>query len=103
MNLQNDAGGKVPSKEKDLNVQVRYVAARRPFVDRVDPLVTLKDFKPTVLAFFELVEGNVDGGTKVYNFILNGIVQTDLDVTLGALAVGEHELKLDFVEQLIQG
>lgn len=103
MNTHEDAGGTNSPKENDLNVQVRYLAARRPFVDKVDHQVTLNDFKPTVLTFFNLVEGGVDGGNKVYSFALNGIVQTNTNVTLSLLAEGKHELKLDLIEQFIQG
>lgn len=103
MSIRNDEGGVKPPKEKALNVRVRYLAARNPFVDNVDAQVKLNDFKPTVLQFFGLAEGAANGGTKVYNFALNGIVQTDLQSTLGGLAASKHELKLDLIEQFQQG
>ena len=103
MTQSNPAGEKHPPKEHDLNVQVRYVAVAAPFVDKVAPELTLATFKPTVLTHFGLVEGNVDGGSKVYNFTFNKTVLTDLSVTLGSLAGGDRQVKLGLVEQLIQG
>lgn len=100
MTNANDAGANTP-KEKGLSVQVRYVAVSRPFVEKIDPGITLSAFKPTVLKFFDLVEGSVDGGTKVYNFVFDKKIMTDLNVKLGSMA--EHELKLGLIEQLIQG
>lgn len=103
MSKQEEAGWIRPLENSKLTVQVRYLAARRPFVEKVDSLQTLQAMKATVLKFFDLVEGSVDGGNKAYNFALDGIVQTDTSVTLGSLAAGKHELKLDLIEQFIQG
>lgn len=56
-----------------------------------------------MLEFFGLVEGSVEGGTKTYHFALDGIVLTDPGATLGSLAQGKHELKLDLIERFEQG
>lgn len=87
-----------------LVVRVRYITARKQFVDsKAQQEESLAALKPRVLAFFELVEGSVDGGSKMYYFALEGIVQTDLQSTLGSLADGKHELKLDLIERFEQG
>lgn len=59
--------------------------------------------KPKILAFFELTESSGQQGGKVYTFAMSGTPLTDLSVTLGTLAAGKHELKLDLIEQLEQG
>ncbi|MHB1267532.1 MAG: hypothetical protein ACYCY2_07990 [Acidithiobacillus ferriphilus] len=87
-----------------LILRVRYIAARKPLVDETaQKNASLAAIKPLVLRFFGLVEGGVDGGTKTYHFALDGIVLTDLGATLGFLADGKHELKLDFIERFEQG
>lgn len=87
-----------------LVVMVRYITSRKQFVDpQVRQEETLSALKPLVLGFFELVEGSVEGGTKTYQFALEGIVQTNLEATLGSLANGKHELKLDLIERFEQG
>jgi len=97
--------GSSPAHDHDsLVVKVRYITARKPFVDpRAPRNETLGALKPRVLDFFGLVEGSTGGGTKSYHFALNGIVQTNLATELGSLAHGEHELKLDLIERFEQG
>lgn len=87
-----------------LVVMVRYITSRKQFVDpQARQEETLSSLKPRVLKFFELVEGSVEGGTKTYQFALEGIVQTNLEAILGSLANGKHELKLDLIERFEQG
>ena len=87
-----------------LVVMVRYITSRKQFVDpQARQEETISALKPRVLDFFELVEGSVEGGTKTYQFALEGIVQTNLEATLGSLANGKHELKLDLIERFEQG
>lgn len=89
---------------RSLEVKVRYITSRTPFVDpRASREETLGALKPRVLEFFGLAEGSAGGGTKTYNFALNGIVQNNLMATLGSLADGRHELKLDLIERFEQG
>ena len=96
--------GHTVAPHETLVVHVRYISARQPFVDpKARATETLSAFKPRVLAFFKLVEGDVEGGTKVYTFAVDGTAVTDLEVTLGKLAAGKHELKLDLLEQFKQG
>lgn len=99
-NVTVDTGASSP-KQKDLTVQVRYIAVKQPVVDKFEPTMTLTDFKVLVLNEFGLREGPADGGTKVYNLVFNSKTLTDLSVALGTF--GEHELKFTLVEQLIQG
>ena len=55
------------------------------------------------MPIFEYKAMSADGGTKVYVFSLDGNVLTDLNATLGALAKGHGELKLDLLERFEQG
>lgn len=103
MQPEIEAGHNVAHHET-LVVRVRYIGAREPFVDpKAHTTETLSAFKPRVLAFFKLVEGDADGGTKVYTFAVDGVAVTDVGPTLGTLAAGKHELKLDLLEQFKQG
>lgn len=93
-----------PTPHKTVNLRVRYLGARRPFEDpKASAKETLAQLKPRVLDFFNLKEGPVDGGTKVYVFAMDGVVLTDPNVTLGALAEGRHDVKLDLLERFEQG
>jgi hypothetical protein len=87
-----------------LTVKVRYAASGKPYVDpKASSNETLATLKQQVLVFFGLVEGNVDGGHKVYVLTSQGVQQTDLSVQLGQLAQGAHHLELNLIEQFIQG
>ncbi len=89
---------------KGVDVTVRYIGARRSFEDRsASPKETLAELKVRVLAFFGLVEGPANGGTKVYVFSHNKEVLADLAETIGELANGQHDLKLDLLERFEQG
>jgi len=97
-------GERHAAPQNTFEVRVRYLGARRPFEDPKAPAgETLAELKPRVLDFFKLKEGPMDGGTKVYVFAMDGVVLTDLSTTLGALAAGHHELKLDLLERFEQG
>lgn len=87
-----------------INVRVRYISAKQPFVDpKAMPEETLTAIKPRVLDFFKLAEGASGGGTKTYLFAQDGVTLTDPNATLEALAQGKHELKLDLLERFEQG
>lgn len=93
-----------PSKNDSLVVKVRYLAARQQFVDpKAQANETLAELKPRVLAFFELSEGAVNGGTKIYQFVHGTQVQTDLNVTLGSIGDRNRDLELMLIEQFEQG
>jgi len=95
---------RAPAAHKTIELRVRYLGARRPFEDpKASPRETLAELKPRVLDFFKLKEGAVDGGTKVYEFAMGGVVLADLSATLGSLAEKDHELKLDLLERFEQG
>jgi len=104
MTTEDHVHGGHPPLPKTLHLRVRYLGARRPFEEEKAPVgETLAQLKPRVLEFFKLKEGPTDGGTKVYVFSLDGNVLTDLNATLGALAKGHGELKLDLLERFEQG
>jgi len=87
-----------------LNVNVRYAASGKPYVDpKASANETLSTLKQQVLVFFGLVEGDVDGGHKVYFLTYKGVQQTDLLMQLGQLAQSAHHLELNLIEQFIQG
>lgn len=93
-----------PSKNDSLVVKVRYLAARRQFVDpKAKASETLAELKPRVLAFFDLAEGAFNGGTKIYQFVHDNQVQTNLNVTLGSIGDRNRELELMLIEQFEQG
>lgn len=87
-----------------LVLRVRYIASHKRYVnEHAQANESLTLLKPLVLAFFSLAEGEANGGTKIYHFVLDGNVLTDLGSTLGSLAQGKHELQLDLVERFEQG
>lgn len=103
MQPEIEVGHEVTAHET-LVVRVRYIGARQPFVDlKANATESLGAFKPGVLTFFKLVEGDVEGGTKAYTFAIDGTAVSNLETTLGTLAAGKHELKLDLLEQFKQG
>jgi hypothetical protein len=99
----------IPSDDKlvhhdTLVLRVRYIAASKPYDDpKAAAGETLVELKPHVLKHFGLVEGDVEGGRKVYIFSVHDVIQTDLAVNLGSLARHKHELEMDLLEQFIQG
>lgn len=97
-------GGEAAPHQQDLVVQVRYLAAGKPYVDpKTNENETLAQLKPAVLSYFGLVEGDVDGGRKTYAFSLDGKILSDLSVTLMSLANGKHRIEFTLLEQFIQG
>lgn len=85
---------------ESLVFDVRYLGAKKHYLDPdASVTATLPQEKPKVLDFFGLKETP----DKVYVFSQDGKPITNLSVTLGDLAHGKHELKLDLVEQLVQG
>ena len=79
---------------------VRYLGAKKHYVDpHASATATLAQEKPKVLDFFGLKETP----EKIYVFSQDGTPLANLSVTLGQLAHDKHELKLDLVEQLVQG
>jgi hypothetical protein len=85
---------------RTFTVMVKYITSSKKFVDshaRKDE--TLATLKPQALEFFTLVEDDA----KTYQFSLDGVVQTNLAVTLGSLVGDKHELKLNLTEVLKQG
>ena len=97
-------GERLPAHHKTIDLRVRYLGARRAFEEpKASAAETLAELKPGVLDFFKLKEGPVDGGVKVYEFALDGIVLANLNETLEDLAKGRDELKLDLLERFEQG
>lgn len=100
--VEQDSRG--PQRQQTLSLRVRYIASRKPYEDpKASKNDTLAAIKPNVLIFFKLKEGPVEGGTKTYLFAHNSVVQTDPSLTLGKLAEGKEELKLDLIERFEQG
>jgi hypothetical protein len=88
------------SAHNNIVVMVRYITSSKQFVDsQASKDETLSALKPRVLDFFELVEDN----NKTYQFSHDGLVQSNLAVTLGSLAGDKHELKFNLTEVLKQG
>ena len=104
MEIENKDGQHSTHQNNTVNVRIRYITARDPFVDphvRMDEsLATLKN---RALDFFKLIEGDVEGGTKTYQLALDGTVLTNLNVTVGSLTKDKHEIKFDLIECLVQG
>jgi hypothetical protein len=87
-----------------LTVQVRYLGSHRPYVDpKAQATATAHSVKTAALAFFGLVDGGGQAGTKAYTLSKDTVAVTDLSATLEQLADGKHELKFDLIEQLEQG
>ncbi len=104
MNRHETAGDAVAHHHDTLALRVRYLASPKPYVQSKAPQTeTLATLKPVVLKHFGLVEGAVDGGRKEYAFSAHGVIQSNLEETLGHLAQGKHELELKLLEQFIQG
>lgn len=105
MNIATQAADAAKDEHhQTLILQVRYLGAKKPYIDPdASPAASLGSVKPAVLDFFKLVETPNQAGGKVYFFSMDTKLITDLSVTLGALAHGKHELKLDLIEQLVQG
>jgi len=104
MQAIQSAGDEVARHHDTLVLRVRYLASPKPYVEaKAPPSETLATLKPVVLNHFGLVEGPVDGGRKEYAFSAHGVIQSNLNETLGDLAHGKHELELQLLEQFIQG
>lgn len=90
--------------QRTISVRVRYLGSNRPYVKpQAAPVETAAHLKSEALAFFGLVDGSGQPGGKVYTLTKGTVPVTDLSVSLGELADGKHELKLDLLEQLEQG
>ena len=104
MDTAIEQGQKGGQHHQTLSLQVRYIASRKRYEEpRASKEETLAGLKPKVLAFFGLNEGAVEGGTKTYFFAHDGVVLTDRSLTLGKVADGKEELKLDLIERFEQG
>lgn len=86
-------------KEHLIKVLVHYIAATKPFETEAEPTQTVGDIKKLALDAFGLVEG----GGKVYNLFLGSRELQNLAETLGQLAEGKKEVKLDLEETFVQG
>jgi hypothetical protein len=99
-----EQGEKGAQHHQTLSLRVRYIASRKQYEDpKASKSETLGVLKSKVLVFFNLQEGAVEGGTKSYFFAHDGVVQTDPSLTLGTLAEGKKDLKLDLIERFEQG
>jgi len=104
MNSTEIPGDEIARPLDALLLRVRYLASPRPYVEpRVNDAETLAALKPRVLEHFGLAEGDVNGGRKEYVFADDGVVQTNLNVTIGELSDGKRTLLLTLLEQFVQG
>ncbi len=104
MNSTEIMGDELARPLAALILRVRYLASPRPYVEpRVDDGETLAALKPRVLQHFGLAEGDVNGGRKEYVFADDGVIQTNLNVTIGDLSDGKRTLLLTLLEQFVQG
>lgn len=89
---------------KKLEVNVRYPAAAKPFIDpKADPQETLASFKARVLDAFQLKETQDQNQSVLYFLYHEDVKLEDLSQTLAHVAGGKHSLKLKLVQQIIQG
>lgn len=92
------------AKHQHLVVQVRYLAVAKPLVDpNADGNETFASLKARSLTYFSLVEGDVEGGRKVYVLSHDGEILQDLQATVASVANGRHEVQFKLLEQFIQG
>jgi hypothetical protein len=104
MNSTETAGDELARPLATLLLRVRYLASPRLYIEpRVDNAETLAALKPRVLQHFGLAEGDVNGGRKEYVFADDGVIQTNVNVTVGELSNGKHTLLLTLLEQFVQG
>ena len=104
MQTIDSPGDEVARHHDTLALRVRYLPVPKPYVEpKARETETLAELKARVLTHFGLVEGQANGGHKEYAFSADGVIQTNLGVTLGALAAGKHTLELNLLEQFVQG
>ena len=88
----------------DLNVQVRYLAAGKPYLEpKANGNDTLAQLKSRTLVHFGLAEEDVAGGRKEYALSFDGEIQRNLLISLNEIANGKHHIQFTLVEQFIQG
>ncbi|MBI3894357.1 MAG: hypothetical protein HY313_00350 [Acidobacteria bacterium] len=87
-----------------INVQVRYPAAPRPFIDpKAQAAETLGQLKSRVLAAFEVAETQGPEQQVLFFFYHENERLDDLTRTLGQIAGEDRVLKLKLVQQIVQG
>lgn len=87
-----------------INVQVRYPAAPKPFVDpKAQPSETVGQLKARVLKAFEVAETQTPEQQVLYFIYLGDEKLDDLNRTLGDITGKDRVLKLKLVQQIIQG
>lgn len=98
------SGGDLARPHEHLVLRVRYLASPQPYIEpHANEAETLATLKPRVLQHFGLAEGDANGGRKEYVFADDGVIQTNLNVTIGELSDGKHTLLLTLLEQFVQG
>ncbi|MGA2623824.1 MAG: hypothetical protein ABSF91_08235 [Bacteroidota bacterium] len=86
-------------KNSLIKVQVHYIAAGKPFQKDAQPSETVGELKTQALVAFGLSEG----GGKTFKLFHQKQELLNMSQTLGEIADGKKELKLDLEEVLIQG
>ena len=87
-----------------LVLRVDYAPVKQPLVEpHAEGGMTLVQVKALAMDHFKVVEGEVSGGTKVYQLSFEDVVQSNLNVTLDSLAKHGRQVELLLIEQFIQG
>lgn len=87
-----------------LVLHVDYAPVKQPLVEpHAEGGMTLAQVKALALDHFKVVEGEVAGGTKVYQLSFEDVVQSNLNVTLDSLVKHSRQVELLLIEQFIQG
>lgn len=87
-----------------LVLRVDYAPVKKPLVEpHAEGGMTLAQVKTLALDHFKVVEGEVAGGTKVYQLSFEDVVQSNLNATLDDLVKHGRQVELLLIEQFIQG
>lgn len=105
LEMTTDVTAAAPKAAPDvINVQVRYPAAPKPFIDpRAQASETVGHLKARVLAAFEISETQTPDQQVLFFLYLEDQKLENLQQTLEQLAGRDRVLKLRLVQQIVQG
>lgn len=87
-----------------LVLRIDYAPVKQPFVEpHAQGEMTLAQVKVLAMDHFKVAEGEVAGGSKVYQLSFEDVVQSNLNVTLESLLKHGRQIELLLIEQFIQG
>ena len=87
------------ANDQNLEVEVHYIAAKKPFKTEAKPSETVGQLKVQALKAFGLVEE----GNKTFKIFFHKAELQNLGETLGQVAGDKKDLNLDLEEFIIQG